>query len=557
MIEDSSRARLAGGWGIAAVAGLAIAASSSGLRNGFPYDDESLVANDARVHALGDAWRFFGTSYWPESLGGGAYRPLAQIGFALQWAIGGGEAWVFHLVSTLLYAAVCALVLLLARRLLPSIPAFAAAVLFAVHPIHVEPVAMVVGQGELLVALATLGAVLMYLRAREREGVPGVRDIGALAAIFLAACLTKEHAFFLPLHLLLAEWLLVSDRRGGVARRRALLPLAAALVAAGGVALLARAAVLGSGAGIAPWVPYSVLDVGWGGRVLTAVASLSEWVRLLWWPAQLAVEYGPPQHPIARGLDASALLGLTILATGTVVAVYSRRRAPVVTFALGWIAIGFLPVSNLLAPGGLLLGDRTLFLPSVGAMLLAGAALAAVTAHAPAPVTRVVPIAVALLVVAGAWRSVIRYPVWRDTTTAWLQAAKDAPHSYRARYLAGRAHFARGDRAEGERELRTAIQLFPGDPEVATWLGRQYAESGLCAPAIVLYRDVLARRPWIAETRERLVRCLLDEGRWTEARREASEAIAYGAPRETLAPLLAAADSGLARRVDSASETRP
>lgn len=452
MIEERSRAWLAGGWSLAAIAGLAVAASLSGLGNGFPYDDEALVAGDPRVHEIGDAWRLFGTSHWPESLGGGAYRPLAQIGFALQWAIGGGEPWVFHLVSTLLYVAVCALVLLLARRVLPSVPAFAAAALFAAHPVHVEPVAMAVGQSELLVALATVGAVLLYLRAREREGVPGARTITALAVVFLAACLTKEHGFFLPLHLLLAEWLLVSDRRGGAARLRALLPLAAALVAAGGVALL---------------------------------------------------------------------------------------------------------VSNLLAPGGLLLGDRTLFLPSVGAMLLAGAALAAVTAPVPAPVRRVVAIAVALLVVAGAWRSVMRHPVWRDTGTAWLQAAEDASRSYRARYLAGRAHFARGDRVAGERELRTAIKLFPGDPEVATWLGRQYAESGLCAPAIALYRDVLARMPWIAETRERLVRCLLDEGRWSEARREASVAIAHGAPRATLAPLLATADSGLARRVDSASETRP
>ena len=557
MIDERSRARLAGRWGVAAIAGLAVAASLSGLRNGFPYDDEALVAGDARVHAIGEAWRLFGGSYWPASFGGGAYRPLTQVGFALQWAIGGGEPWVFHLASILLYAAVCVLVLQLARRLLPPVAALATAALFAVHPVHVEPVAMVVGQSELLVALATIGAVLLYLRARERASAPGPRTVAALAALFLAACLTKEHGFFLPLHLLLAEWLLVPTASPARARARALVPLGVALAMAGGIALAARATVLGSGAGIAQWMPYSVLDVGWGGRVLTAVASLREWVRLLWWPAQLAVEYGPPQHPVSRGLDAASLLGLGILALGVVVAVGARRRAPLVTFALAWIAIGFLPVSNLLAPGGLLLGDRTLFLPSVGAMLLAGAALAALVARVGVPAARTIAVAAALLVIAGAWRSAARYPVWRDTRSAWLQAAADAPASYRARYLAGRAHFARGDRASGERELLTAMRLFPGDPEVATWLGRRYAESGLCAPAIALYRDVLERMPWIAETREALVRCLLDEGRWSEARREATAAIAYGAPRASLVPLLAAADSGLARRGDSVTRRAP
>ena len=62
-----------------------------------------------------------------------------------------------------------------------DVAAWVAAALFAVHPVHVEAVANVVGQSELLVAVGVLGATILYLRDR-REGPLRARTAVAIVA---------------------------------------------------------------------------------------------------------------------------------------------------------------------------------------------------------------------------------------------------------------------------------------------------------------------------------------------------------------------------------------
>jgi hypothetical protein len=83
------------------------------------------------------------------------FRPVTFSTFALDWKIGNGRPLGFHVVNVLLHAAVTLLFYLLLQTALESLPhgksvAFAAALLFAVHPIHAEAVASIVGRAELL-----------------------------------------------------------------------------------------------------------------------------------------------------------------------------------------------------------------------------------------------------------------------------------------------------------------------------------------------------------------------------------------------------------------------
>ena len=126
------------------------------------------------------------------------------------------------------------------------------------------------------------------------------------------------------------------------------------------------------------------------------------------------------------------LLGLTATL------VWSWRRHPVIAFGILWAALALFPVSNLLIPTGILLAERTLFLPSLGAMLAIGGAAAALLpalqrfGHAR---RSIVFAALWLVVLAGLVRSALRQPVWRDNQTLFAQTALDAPRSYKA--LAG------------------------------------------------------------------------------------------------------------------------
>ena len=133
------------------VAALALAASAMSLGNGFALDDVPIILQNPRVHSLADAWQLLGQTYWPPDYGSSLYRPLTSIAFAIQWAIGGGSPLAFHIVSVALYVAVCVLLLRLARGIMEPRAAAIGAAVFAVHPIHVEAVANVVGQAELAV----------------------------------------------------------------------------------------------------------------------------------------------------------------------------------------------------------------------------------------------------------------------------------------------------------------------------------------------------------------------------------------------------------------------
>ena len=89
--------------------------------------------------------------------------------------------------------AVSVLVFHLARRMLPLWAAWLAAALFAVHPVHVEAVANVVGQSELLVAAALLGATILYLRDRRHgELKPGTA--AWIVLLYAAGCFAKAGA---------------------------------------------------------------------------------------------------------------------------------------------------------------------------------------------------------------------------------------------------------------------------------------------------------------------------------------------------------------------------
>ncbi len=177
---------------------LALAASISGIGNQFAQDDFAIILKNAPVHDLLHGWQLFTKPYWPPPFVPDLYRPLALLSYAVQWVVGGGSPLVFRLFSYGLYAVVCTQVLRLARLQLSFPPAFVAASLFAVHPVHVEAVAMAVNQGELWVALFSCLAAAAYLKARRSGGVLQGRTELAIGGFYLVACFFKENALMLP-----------------------------------------------------------------------------------------------------------------------------------------------------------------------------------------------------------------------------------------------------------------------------------------------------------------------------------------------------------------------
>lgn len=401
----------------AAVAACAALVYLGSLWNRFALDDLYIVVLNPLVRAPSGLWRAFGASYWAGNLNTTVYRPLAVATYAIDWMVG-AASW-FHLVNMLWHVAATLLVAMLARRWAGNAAAFVAGVLFAIHPVHVEAVANVVGRNELMAAVFALLAVYAAL---EHEQV--LWSAGA----FACGLLSKENAVVTPA-LIAFAWLL-RLRPLPATRRLAWFVVSWAIV---GIAYIAVRYVVfqGYGPGIVAVAPVfngaTPLTVR-----LTAVTALSDVARLLVFPLHLQADYSPAERTAVTSLaDARFLLGIAVVAIWLTLLVRAWRRGRILeAYGLGWIAIAYAPVANILFPIGVLVAERTLYLPSVGLALTAGGLLRHLRGRSLALVTG------GLFALGGA-RTALRVPVWRDNLHAARSLLDDAPQSYHTYDVAG------------------------------------------------------------------------------------------------------------------------
>jgi hypothetical protein len=542
---------------LAAVILLSVVVVGSAVTNGFALDDVHIIFENARVHSLSSFWELFGQTYWPPKEGASLYRPLTMLAFALQWTTGNGSPIAFHIFSSILYAGTCAAFYTLARELASRRVALIAALFFAVHPVHVEVFANVVGQAELWVALLAFAATTVFLRARKR-GTPTTRDIVIITVLYFAACMFKEHAIVLPALLAAAE-LFVARFEVQPKRTREIVPLLLALLAVGILFVAIRTGVAG---GIRAGGSNELFrDQSFGVRFLTMLNVIVEWVRLLFWPAQLSADYSYPRTNVATGFTVSMLPGLLVLAGCVTLAWLKRRTNPLVTFGLLWIVVTLLIPSNLVIVTGFVLAERTLFLASAGVMLLLASGGVYLWESFEFDRRRQLAVAAAgcLALFAGAARSWQRGPVWHDNRTLFEQTVRDVPSSSRAHWMLAE-HLSKhsGPRAAID-EMMLAVAL--GKKNDATLLGfaaDQLVMAGMYRRASELYLQALRLTPGNSQLRANMSLCLLRLGRIDEARSVAMAAPAAVTANPRLARVIALSDSlAAARGARASGATRP
>src|SRR5215212_4129951 len=543
-MTDDTRRRLLP----ATVALLALAACITSIGHDFTYDDRYVIMMNDRVHTLRTFWRFFEQSYWPPKFGGDGYRPMVLLLFAMQWVLGHGAAWVFHLTNILLAVATALAVYWMALALLPRAGAWLAAALFAVHPVHVEVTGNMVGQAELVVGLSLAVATGWYLR-RRRDGTIETRDLGVLSLLYAVGLFSKEHAAVFPLLLLVAEWTVVRDDRRWRARFVALRPLLLALIAVTLGYIKLRSLVQEDLAGFAPYAAFRFLNMGEAARVGTMLHEFPRIAQLMLFPTRLSADYSPADVVIADGIGLSELPGILIVLCTLTLAIALRRRAPVASFGLLWLIVAYSPVSNVLLPTGIVTAERTLFLPSVGVVLVGAVAALWFFESAERRGRAALVASCGVLLALGVARSVVRQRVWRNNDVLFDATVRDAPTSYRAHLLRGRNLALKQRLRESEAELRYAIRLFPYDAGATVDVAEAYRRAGMCKPAVPLYEWSFAIDSTLRDGRLGYVYCLSVMGRWQDTRQQALAGMRFGFPWEGkyLRNAVFVADSALGR----------
>jgi Flp pilus assembly protein TadD len=509
---------------------VAVVAYSNTAFHGFALDDNFIIRDNPRVHGLEQIDRAITEPYWPNAPGSiGLYRPVTAATYALQWEYWEGWPVPYHYANIALHAVVSLLVLVLLFRLTAPLPAAAGALLFAVHPVHSEAVANVVGRAELLAALFFVAACLLYLGPRRESGRGGADRwwiAAGIGALYLLALGAKEIAVTLPGALLVLEGARAWSRAPGEASRDEagrwdwlhglLRQWPTSLTAAGALAvyLAARAAVLGTSVGndVAGFLrPLSA-----GERVLTAVSVWPEYLRLMLFPAHLVADYSPGVLlPVTR-FGWPVVAGIATGLAAAAIAFLAWRRARLVSVGILWFAVVILPVSNLLLPIGVLLAERVLYLPSVGVALGAAGVLGWVQRRGARWTTTAYALAVVALVAAGV-RTWTRNPVWRDTGTVIRSLATDHPESFRVQWMRGDELRRAGRFDDAVPFFRSAVSLVPYHYQLRNELGQLLVQAGRPDQAVAEFSAARDAVPELPDAAIRLVDALLRGDRVDEA----------------------------------------
>jgi tetratricopeptide (TPR) repeat protein len=465
-------------WPLAFLLLLALLPYAGILRNDFAYiyDDKAQIIDNPYVHTFGHLREVFTTPVWSFADAHGMtnyYRPVMTFGFLLCYQIFGPLAFGFHLASLLLHAAVVLVLYLFAEQLFRHRgAAFAAAALFALHPVHVESVAWISAVTDLEVTLFYLLTFWCFLQMDNPRDGHGPRMQVAMTVCFLLALLSKEQALSLAVLAVIYEHFCRDDRATTtwatkIGRYGVLWLLLIGFI-------LMRVHLMGSFAHAMGWVHLTVVET-----FLSAFALLGQYLFKLIWPAHLFAFY--VFHPSTHIFTAPVLEGVGALILYGVVFGALWRKARPASFGILWLLCTLAPVLNARWMGSYVLADRYFYLPSAGFCLVAGWAGAALwqAASRRRAVWRWAVVAGACLVAGlSVLRIVNRIPDWQDDITLISRALAAEPNEFILHDALGDAYWLRGEGALAEHEWKETLRLQPNFVRAVNALGALCAKQG-------------------------------------------------------------------------------
>jgi len=542
---------------------LTFAAYLPALKADFIWDDDAYVTGNPVLRDPAGLRRI-----WLEPTATIQYYPLVFTTFWLEYRLWGLAPFGYHFVNVLLHAINVILLWRVLRSL--EIPgALAAAVIFAVHPVHVESVAWVTERKNVLSLAFYLAAALAYLSfagiggpatvlSQRGAGAIGTADIPgrrgwryALALLFFVmALLSKSATLGLPVALAIVIWW---------KRPESLMSHAAPLLAF--IPFIVLSAIMTTyverhhvGAAEMDW------SLTWVQRFLLAGRSIWFYLGKLAWPANLAFIYHRDDIsvdawqsylclPAVLALIATLWLSRRRFGMGPLVAVlfFIVTVAP----ALGFIPFFFMTYS--------FVADHFVYIASIGPIVLGACVWTRVASRSPAR-RAAATVVIAVLLATLASLTFKRCGVFKNQETLWKDVLAKSPsaarqaHDNLAVYYASQARleeaalhyreslrfkaeqpevlsnlggvlYRLGRRQEALSVLREAIRIQPSHADAHCNLALILSGGGASDEAISHYRKAIAARPGFATAHFNLARLLAAQGRLLEAEAEYREVL--------------------------------
>lgn len=510
----------------------------------FVFDDSEAVVNNRDVLVESPITNIIYNDFWGTPLihnrSHKSYRPITILTFRLNvWLAGGVHPYGFHLTNILLHGIVSSLAVPVSNDLFGGCAprmSLLTSLLFAVHPVHTEAVAGIVGRADLLCALFSFLSFLAYVNATKHSS-PTIVVSCLLSSIFfcslalfskeqgitvLGVCLAydllichKINIYCIPFYAVtrLRRWffkkltssdgqMLYNDEPedSQVSLRKPLVFRMSVLFLTGVALLFTRWQAMG---GTQPIFQQVDNPASFDENLLTRVwsynylYSLNGWLLLC--PEWLCFDWSMGCVPLLSSSSDPRLLAVLTFWVSLLGLTWRGFRSAScqtgrsVNMAVAVAVITFLPASNLFFRVGFVLAERVLYLPSLGFCMLVVLGMQIILSRTEFKKTVTVVFLCMLLLFAV--RSVQRSREWLDERTLFHSALSVCPLNAKVHYNVAKNAGDMGDQKLAVNEYKIALQLHPEYDQAMNNLANILREAGNLGEAESLLRKALSIRP--------------------------------------------------------------
>ncbi len=463
------------------------------LHNGFiDYDDTDYVTMNTMVRQglslKGFLWSF-------SAFHAGNWHPLTWLSHMADIELFGLNPMGHHAVSLLFHVVNALLLCLLLQQLTGYLGrSLVVALLFALHPLHVESVAWVAERKDVLSTLfwlLTMTAYAWYARS------PSLKRYLPVTALFALGLMAKQMLVTLPFILLLMDYWPLNrffPHQGEsspepVGIKSLLIEKVPLLVLAAAAALVTIGAQSSGGALSHVDAGSTLMQIGNG------IISYVKYIRNMFWPVDLAFFYP---------LDAAAVTPLKVagaavlLGAMSALAIIQRRKRPYLVFGWFWFLITLLPVIGFIRIGSQAMADRYTYIPLIGlflAVVWGGGELAGRWRHGLPVAAGSAAIMLTILSVV----TITQIRFWQSSYALYAHALTVVERNWLAHNNMA-ILFAQSSRNnEAITHFRESLRINPNQPAGFRNLGNTYQALGNTGAAIDAFREAVKLSPNDAE----------------------------------------------------------
>jgi tetratricopeptide (TPR) repeat protein len=464
------------------------------------WDDERYVLGNRMVQDLSseNLQKIFTTEQFL-----GLYHPFTLLSYAIDYEIWGGNALGFHLSNLFLHLLNICLVFVFILRFTKNLfLAFLTALLFGIHPMHVEAVSWISARKELLYSSFFLLALLSYLKYLSSEKLTKSRLYLLTLLLFACSLLAKGTALILPFVLLLMDFWTNGTKRSQVSR--ALLEKIPFLIL---TALGLYLAYNGQAKAGALNDSYH-LGTGLG------IGAQNFWVYSF--KALIPIQLSG-FHPFPPELSLSWTHYLSLLAAIAALAGVIWKFSPNHLFFWGILcyAICLLPVLQIIPYGQTIISERYTYLPYMGLFLAISYGLSLIKEKWDGlPFRVILAAAIGMLLLLT-----VRYQkVWHDDVSFWSHVSESYPDHYYAFQDRGKEYIDRQEWEAAAADIEASLVRNPQNweswylqgiileknnkyPEANISYSKAIAAGGPTAPALLnraIIQTRILRKPEVA-----------------------------------------------------------